>query len=110
MVKNFDHPKKPITKAFEGTAAGVYDFRRLKTGLCGGALGKGPPRARLLPEPLRITGASLRLEELDFRIKKNRGERVECLHFDYFFDLHPYGDANRLWSCSSFHLDLIKLV
>ena len=75
-----------------------------------GALGKGPPRARLLPEPLRITGASLRLEELDFRIKKNRGERVECLHFDYFFDLHPYGDANRLWSCSSFHLDLIKLV
>ena len=44
-----------------------------------GALGKGPPRARLLPEPLRITGAPLRLEELDFRIKKNRGERVECL-------------------------------
>ncbi len=38
--KFFLCPKKPITKAFESTAAGVYDFRRLKTGRSGGLWGK----------------------------------------------------------------------
>ena len=31
------------------TAAGIKHLRRLQTGRCGGAPGKGPPRARLLP-------------------------------------------------------------
>ena len=52
--KFFLCPMKPITKAFEGTAAGVYDFRRLKTGRCGGLWGKALLAPGFLPELLDL--------------------------------------------------------